>query len=338
MRMFNRSAKSIILTLSVLLAGLHIGTQAKTPSPNANEKIEITTSPIDNASPPEGRLPKITLVLGGGGCKALAQIGVLKVFEQNHIPINYIVGTSAGAVIGALYAANKPLVDIEELAIDGKLQGAMNPNITFRLITLPLVKLIHLGKIYAGLTSGAKLEKFLRKDLPEDFSNLKIPFAAVATDLESGNTCMITSGNLPKAVVASSAVPILVRPVTINSTIFIDGGIKANLPTNCAELTGADLIVAVPADTPIRPVKKRKFRSMRELTTRIIDIMEVEMDKHRWEKADLVIYPSIADTPAITKDPQIIKDTISAGEAAATEALPRLRNLMNSGAWAKHTK
>ncbi len=119
-------------------------------------------------------------------------------------------------------------------------------------------------------------------------------------------------------------------PITLNDTIFIDGGIKANLPTNCAQLTGADLIVAVPADSPIKHVNKRKFRSMRMLTMRVTDIMEVEIDKHRWEEADLVIYPNVADTPGITKDPEIIKSTIAAGETAANEALGRLKTLLNS--------
>jgi NTE family protein len=319
-----------IIILFALLISLSGAAKAKTASPHANEKIETTTSPMDSSCPAPSKLPKITLVLGGGGCKSLAQIGILKVFEKNHIPINYIVGTSAGAIIGALYAADVPLADIEELAIDGKLQSAMSPNIALRVITLPLVRLIHFGKIYAGLTSGEKLEKFLRKELPGDFANLKIPFSAVATDLESGNTCMLSGGDLCKAVVASSALPVLVRPVTINNTIFVDGGIKANLPTNCAQLTGADLIVAVPADAPIKVVQKRKFRSLKSLTIRITDIMEVEIDKHRWQEADLVIYPDVAATPGMTKDPEIIRNTILAGEKAATEALPRLQKLIES--------
>jgi NTE family protein len=300
-------------------------------SPHANEKIEATPdSPMDKACPARNNYPKITLVLGGGGCKSLAQIGVLRILEKNHIRINTIVGTSAGAIIGALYAADMPLSEIEEFALSGKLQRATNPNVPLHIITLPLVKLIHFGNIYAGLSSGKKLEKFLRKKLPNDFANLKIPFIAVATDLESGNTCMLESGDLCKAVVASSAVPILVRPVTLNNTIFVDGGIKANLPTNCAQLTGADLIIAVPADSPIRTVEKRKFRSLGSLAIRITDIMEVEIDKHRWEEADLVIYPDVAHTPGITRDPEIIKNTIRAGEEATIKALPKLNQLIDS--------
>src|SRR5271163_3790945 len=91
--------KYAVLILFLTCMGLNKYVLCKTPSPNSNEKIEITTSPMDNACPADSKLPKITLVLGGGGCKALAQIGVLKVFERNHIPINYIVGTSAGAII-----------------------------------------------------------------------------------------------------------------------------------------------------------------------------------------------------------------------------------------------
>ncbi len=304
------------------------------PAPHANEQLEVTAEPSDiaasTAEPFCSR--RITLVLGGGGCKALAEIGVLKVFAKNQIPINYIVGTSAGAIIGALYAGNVPLKDIEKMAYDGSFQRILAPHLTLHIICLPLSKLIHLigPKPYAGLTNGSTLEKFLHKKLPHDFSELKIPFAAVAPDLESGNTCMITSGDLCKAVVASSAIPILVKPVTISDTIFIDGGIKANLPTKCAQLTKADIIVAVPADAPIRNEKKQKFCSMRKLALRIVDIMEAEIDKHRWEEADLVIYPEIGDTPPFTKDQEIIKRTIAAGEEAATAALPRLKVLLKS--------
>jgi NTE family protein len=180
------------------------------------------------------------------------------------------------------------------------------------------------------LTSGSTLEKFLHKKLPDHFSDLKIPFAAVATDLESGNTCMITDGDLCKAVVASSAVPLLVRPVLIDDTIYIDGGIKANLPTNCAQVTGADLIIAIPADAPIRKEKKKKFRSLKGVALRVANIMEAEIDKYRWKEADLVICANVADTPAMTKDPVIIKRTIASGEEAATEALPRLKILLKS--------
>jgi NTE family protein len=325
--------KRTIIILFLILMGFSQAVQAE-PAPNAGEKLEVTDklSDIAGSTAEPYCSCRVTLVLGGGGCKALAEIGVLKVFAKNKIPINYIVGTSAGAIVGALYAANVPLADIEQMAYDGSLQRTMTPHLTKFVICFPFSKLIHLfgSKPYAGLASGSQLEKFLRKRLPDDFSDLKIPFAAVATDLESGNTCMITSGDLCKAVVASSAMPILIRPVMIADTLFIDGGIKANLPTHCAQLTAADIIIAVPADAPIRTEKKSKFHSMRGLALRVTDMMEAEIDKHRWEEADLVIYPKVGDTPPFTKDQEVIKCTIAAGEEAATAALPRLKVLFNS--------
>ncbi len=329
----NLNIKSIIYILSIIIAMLSSSTAANAEHAPV-DKIEITDPPAATIVSDDTNkyLPKVTLVLGGGGCKALTQIGVLRVLAKNQIPIHYVVGTSAGAIIGSLYAANVPLEDIEKMVYDGSLQRTMTPHLTLHILGLPLSTLAHLGRPrpYAGVINGSRLERFLRKRLPADFSQLKIPFAAVATDIETGNTCMITSGDLRKAVVASSAVPLLVRPVAIHNSIFIDGGLKANLPTNCAQLTGADIIIAVPADAPVAHENKQKFRSMKALAYRVTDIMEAEIDKHRWEEADLVVNPKVADTPAMTRDPEIIRRTIKYGEEAATKALPRIRELLNS--------
>jgi NTE family protein len=324
---------TFLISLAILLVSAN-SAQCQTVNlnpPNTVNTIEVTSPNAVGNSSTVIKPPKVAIVLGGGGCKALAQIGVLEVFAKNNIPVNYIVGTSAGAIIGSLYAAGVPLNDIQEMFLDGSLQHALFPHMTPRLIGILLRKMVHLqGKhSYAGLTSGKKLEKFLNKKLPSDFSGLKIPFAAIATDLESGNTCMITSGDLCKSVVASSAIPPLVRPVTIGNTIFVDGGLKANLPTNCAQLTGAGIIVAIPADAPILPIEKSKFRSTRALVLRITDIMEGEIDRHRWKEADLVIYPEVGDIPGMTTDPEVIKRAIEKGRTAATAALPKLKQLLN---------
>jgi NTE family protein len=320
---------SLVLLVLLLASQVMIWKQ---PSYSAPAPIEINGSVMQpgelvaNNSKPL----KVALVLGGGGCKAAAQIGVLKVFETNHIPIDYIVGTSAGAIIGSLYAAGVPVQEIEQLFLNGSLQRAMAPQMLPRIIAITFTQIFYLGrsKPYAGITNGKKLEKFMRRRLPGDFKDLKIPFAAVATDLETGSTCMLSTGDISRAVVASSAVPPFVRPVTIDDTIYIDGGLRANLPTNCAKLTGADLIIAVPADAPIRRVQKRKFTSLRNLTVRVIDIMESELDSRRWQQANVVISPDVAETPAITKNAGIITTTINNGEAAATTALPKIKALL----------
>lgn len=277
---------------------------------------------------------KLALVLGGGGCKAAAQIGVLKVFESNQIPIDYIIGTSVGAIIGGLYAAGVPSKEIEQMFLDGSLQRAIAPHMLPRVIAVTLTQILYLGrqKPYAGITNGSKLEKFIRHRMPSDFTSLKIPFAAVATNLETGQTCMLSQGNVCKAMVASSAVPPFVRPVTIDDAIYIDGGLRANLPTNCAQLTGADIVIAVPADAPISFVQKRKFTSLNALTVRVIDIMESELDRRRWQQANVVISPDVAGTPAITKDAKVINQTIINGELAARAALPQIKLLLDRDA------
>jgi NTE family protein len=301
----------------------------------AAETIEVNGA-VPKVGSAAGDCPKhrkVALVLGGGGCKAAAQIGVLKVFEANQIPIDYIVGTSAGAIIGGLYAAGVPSKEIEQMFLDGSLQRAMAPHMLPRIIVIGLTKIFYLGrkKPYAGITNGSKLEKFMRRRMSGEFNSLKIPFAAVATDLETGRTCMLNEGDVCKAIVASSAVPPFVRPVTIGNTIYIDGGLRANLPTNCAQLTGAGIIIAVPADAPIVDMEKRKFTSLRKLTERVIDIMESELDSRRWQQANIVISPDVAGTPGITKDAKIIHQTITNGERAASAALPQIRLLLSQG-------
>jgi NTE family protein len=286
---------------------------------------------VDGASPsqisgPEAR-PRITLALGGGGCKSIADIGVLRVFEKNKIPIDFIVGTSAGATIGALYASGVSVDEIEKLVVSGELQRAMVPSIIPRLVFSPLWKLIRIFQPprYAGITNGQRLVKFLHKYIPNNFSQTKIPYAAVATDLESGDTVMITSGDLCQSVLASAALPPLVRPVALDGRLFADGGIKANLPSNCAQLTKADVIVAVLSDAPIRHIDKRKFTKLNVLVSRVTDIMEAAIDKQHVKEADVLIFPEVGDTPMMTRDSDVVKRTIAAGEEAAAKLVPMIK-------------
>ncbi len=276
--------------------------------------------------------PRVVVALSGGGAKAFAQIGVLRVLEQNHIKIDYIVGTSAGAIIGSLYAAGIPLDDIQTIVMDGTLQRAMVPSVPIRIIGTPISKLLRIGRPrYPGLTRGDHLRKFLHEKLPENFSELKIPFAAVATDLKRGNSCILNKGDVTEAVVASSAIPPLVRPVQLGDRLFVDGGLRSNLPTNCAKALGARFVIGVVADAPIECEPKRKFKNLAAFAGRITDIMEAEIDKHHIEQADFVIYPEeIIGTPPDTKDKEILRRTIASGEKATSDSMPELLLLLNA--------
>lgn len=322
--------RSLILLLAMSLIVL-LAVNCQAAEVHELVKPQPVESPVSVDETPPVKRPKVALALGGGGCKALAQIGVLKVFEANHIPIDCIVGTSAGAVIGGLYAGGVPLSEIEQMALDGSLQKAMMAHVVPRVIALPFKRLLHMcgKKPYGGLTDGSKLVKYLRKRMPADFSGMKIPFGAIATDLQTGETAMLSEGDPSIAILASSALPPMVRPVAIKDTIYIDGGLKANLPTHYAQATGADIVIAVPADAPIRHKDKQIFTSIRAVAGRVVDIMEAEIDKHRWKEAELVIYPEVADTPGMTKDPAIVRKTIAAGESAATKELPHIKTMLN---------
>jgi len=295
-------------------------------------KVDPSDAYVRKVPKVEGPKPRVALALSGGGAKAFAQIGVLRVLEQNHIKVDYIIGTSAGAIIGSLYAAGVPIDEIQEIVVNGSLQRALVPSIAIRVIGTTMSKLLGVGRPrYPGLTKGDHLREFLHARLPKDFSEMKIPFAAVATDLKRGNSCILSRGDVTEAVVASSAIPPLVRPVPLGDRLFVDGGLRSNLPTNCARVLGARFVIGVVADAPIEIEAKRKFKNLGAFAGRVTDIMEAEIDKNHIEEADFLIYPEdIIDTPANTKDKAIVLRTIAAGEKATSETMPELQMLLKA--------
>jgi NTE family protein len=275
--------------------------------------------------------PHIVLALGGGACKSVAQIGVLRSLEKHHIRIDAIIGSSMGATIGALYCAGKSPDQIEELFINGSIPKAINPHLVLNsgvnMVLAPVTKISHVvrHKPYAGITSGGAFRKELEKELPQSFSQLRIPFAAVATDLTHGRTVVLSTGDLPRALLASSAFPRVVRPVQIGSTVYADGGVKANLPARLAQSElGADVVIAVPVDTSIKPIKNSKLTSMNNLVGRISDIMIAALDAQQSKSSDILIYPDMDDIPLLTKDVRLLKEGIAKGEEAADKALPSI--------------
>jgi len=175
---------------------------------------------------------KVGLVLGSGSAKGLSHIGVIKLLEEMDIKIDYIAGSSIGAMIGGAYAAGVSINEIEDIALKTDLASSVK-------YFLPTIS-------KSGLISGLKVKEFL-KDVVGDINieDLKIPFAATATDILTGQEIDFKNGNLVEAIRASISVPIIFQPVIHNDQILVDGGLANPLPINVACEMGADFIIAV---------------------------------------------------------------------------------------------
>lgn len=175
---------------------------------------------------------KLGLALGGGAARGLAHIGVLKVLEEEEIRIDTVAGTSIGAMIGALYAAGVPVKQIEEVA----------RNVDWR----QMARLIDPTLPKAGLIDGRKVAMFMAELLPvQSFEELRLPFAVVTTDVESGEVLIIKKGDLLPALQAAIAFPGIFTPVSFGNRFLVDGGLCNPVPVDVAKDLGADAIIGV---------------------------------------------------------------------------------------------
>jgi len=207
--------------------------------------------------------PRIGLVLSGGGAKGMAHVGVLRVLEEMRIPVDLIVGTSAGSAVGALYASGMPVAEIERrfLRLDWLASFRDDPGRSYKPVRrkrddwrFPVVPGIGVradglhvgGGLIAGQNLGFILNELTRNAaLVEDFDRLPIPFRAVATDLETGDPVVIDEGNLAEAIRASMSIPGVYAPVRWQGRLLVDGGVANNLPVSVARDMGADIVIAV---------------------------------------------------------------------------------------------
>jgi NTE family protein len=173
--------------------------------------------------------PKVGLILGGGAARGYAHLGVLKKLENENIPIDFIIGTSIGALIGAIYASGN---DVEKLFKDAK-----------EINLLRLIRLIDLKVPQKGLTKGEKIERYLSNYIKNDFSDLDIPLYIVAADIKTGKEIIFSEGNVIKAVRASISIPIIFEPVEFHGTKLVDGSIINFDARNLAFRLGADVVI-----------------------------------------------------------------------------------------------
>lgn len=284
----------------------------------------------------ENNKPKIGLVLSGGGAKGLAHIGVLKVIEAEGIKIDYIGGSSMGAVVGGLYAAgyNANQIDsifkatnFDELLRDFIPRSSKNfyekRNDELYALTLPFNKFkIGVPKAYS---KGAYLYSLLNKLLynerfTKDFSQLPIPFLCVATDIERGTEVVLTRGYLPQAILASATLPSLFSPIEIDGKLLVDGGISNNYPIEEIRKLGADIIIGVDVQDDLRD--RNSLNDATHIFTQISNIQILEKMKKKKEQTDIYIKPDIVDFSLISFDE--IAAIIKKGEEAARLQIDKL--------------
>ena len=287
---------------------------------------------------------KIGLALSGGGARGAAHVGVIKVLEELRIPIDYIAGTSMGALVGAAYASGTPISELEsrlEAADWDDLLTDTSPreDRSFyrkeedqtRLLKLELGIKDGSVRLPAGAISGQKLDtlfSLITRNAPgsNDFNQLAIPFRAVATDAETGRMVVFDRGRLPDAMRASMSVPGAIAPYPIGANIYLDGGLTRNLPVDVVRNMGADIVIAVNISSPL--LKRKEMLSIVGVSLQMINILTEQNMRESIESlrlGDYLISPPL-DTIGST-DFNLVRDAITLGAAATREQAPLLERL-----------
>nr|WP_315159454.1 patatin-like phospholipase family protein [uncultured Flavobacterium sp.] len=283
--------------------------------------------------------PKIGLVLSGGGAKGFAHIGVLKVIEEAGIKIDYIGGTSMGAVIGGLYASgyNATQIDsifhstnFDELINDYIPRGSKNfyekRNDELYAIVLPFNK-FKIGipeALSKGMYNFNLLTRLTRnvKDI-NDFNQLPIPFFCIATDIEKGEQVLLNKGNLAQAMLASSAFPSLFSPVEIDGRVLIDGGVINNYPVKEVLDLGADIVIGVDVQDGLKD--RTALKNATKILVQITNLSMIERMKENIKKTTIYIKPDIKDYSVVSFDKG--KEIIVKGEEATFAIFEQLKAL-----------
>jgi len=279
---------------------------------------------------------KVGLVLSGGGAKGLAHIGALKVIEEAGVKIDYVAGTSMGAIIGALYASGYTAKELDSIFNSTDFETLIQDNVprsakTFYekedseryALTLPFNKFRI--SIPQAISGGQSIyNEFVRllyhvKGV-NDFSKLQIPFVCVATDVETGDEVLLKNGYLPEAILASGTFPSLFRPVEINGKILIDGGVVNNYPIRELKKMGADIVIGVDVQHGLSD--RESLLSATEILLQINNYRTVRDMQKKSSETDIYITPDIKSYSVI--DFGMGKAIMDKGEEAAKLHLEEL--------------
>jgi NTE family protein len=251
--------------------------------------------------PWSGGRPKVALVLSGGAARGFAHVGVIRVLERQKIPIDILVGADTGSLVAAVYADRKSASDLERIVLALEERDIINPT--------------------QGFARGERLEEFVAKRLSTaDIERLGTPFAAVATDLESGEAVALKSGSIARAVRASNALPGIFSPVSYQGKLLADGCIADNLPIDAARKMGADIVIAVDLSDG-KP--SAQANNIFETLLQSVFLMARQVSEIKSRQADVVIRPKLGSAGFI--DFARKKELVALGMTAADEALPAIR-------------
>lgn len=262
------------------------------------------------SSPPQSvARPKpqavIGLALGGGASKGFAHIGIIKVLKENGIPVKVVTGTSAGSIVGSLYASG---MSPDRLELEAEILGKTD--------------LVDLTLSTSGFIKGEKLQAYINQKVGgKTMEQFPIKFAAVATDFQSGKAVAFNRGNAGQAVRASASIPNVFQPVMIGGRRYVDGGLSQPVPVTAAKNQGANFVIAV--DISARPGKNTAAGFFNYLD-QTINIMSTSALNAELGKADVVIKPQVLELGSIGGFDQKQR-AIRMGEQAARAALPEIK-------------
>ncbi|MEN9875145.1 MAG: family protein RssA [Bacteroidota bacterium] len=305
---------------------------------------------FQNSFAQEQKRPKIGLVLSGGGAKGFAHIGVLKVIEEAGVKIDYIGGTSMGAVVGGLYASGYNATQIDSIFHKVNFDELLNDyiprsaksfyekrNDETYAITLPFSN-FKVG-IPQALSKGlynfnllSRLTRHVRQ--VNDFNQLPTPFLCIGTNIETGQQVVLNKGNLAQAMLASAAFPTLFTPIEIDGQLLIDGGVANNFPVDEVKNLGADLIIGVDVQDGLWD--KAQLKNATKILVQITNLHSIEQMKNKIKGTDIYITPDINNFGVLSFDRG--REIIQRGEEAAFAAYEKIKILTDDNNYFKKPK
>ncbi|MBK9703432.1 MAG: patatin-like phospholipase family protein [Betaproteobacteria bacterium] len=320
------SPRSLVLSTAIALLATHSSGPA------------AQTAPVATAA----TAPRIGLALSGGGARGLAHVGVLKVLEELRVPIHCVTGTSMGAIVGGTFAAGTPPAEMEKIVLAAdwaeifrdrppREEIAIRSKIDdYKTLFAPEFGVKDGGlALPKGVIAGVSIESFFRVLATRafgvtDFRKLPIPFRAMATDIETGESVVLERGSVAQAMRASMSVPGAIAPVEIDGRLLVDGGIANNLPIDEARKLCADVVIAVNISTP--PLKRKDITSALSVAGQLVNFLgkqTVDEQLKSLGNKDVLIAPDLGDISAATFDRSA--EAVRIGEQATRALADSLR-------------